>query len=50
MEIKEWITEASGAESALCPLCGIDSVLGDASGYELTETFLSAMQRHWFAA
>jgi hypothetical protein len=48
-EIKEWIAEANGTETALCPLCGIDSVIGDASGYELTDRFLSAMQQHWFA-
>jgi hypothetical protein len=48
-EIREWIDEGNGAETALCPRCGIDSVIGDASGYELTESFLSAMQKHWFA-
>jgi hypothetical protein len=47
-EIKRWITEPSGASTALCPKCGIDSVIGDASGYELTEQFLSAMHHRWF--
>jgi hypothetical protein len=48
-DIKEWIEESSGAETALCPFCGIDSVIGDASGYEVTHDFLSAMQQRWFA-
>ena len=49
-EIKEWIDEQwhpKGA-TALCPFCGIDSVIGDASGYELTPEFLADMHKHWF--
>jgi hypothetical protein len=34
--------------TALCPLCGIDSVIGDTSGYSISTEFLSKMQRHWF--
>jgi hypothetical protein len=48
-DIKEWIPEANNAETAICPFCGIDSVIGDASGYELTDEFLWAMHKHWFA-
>lgn len=62
-EIKEWIEEhrverdpETGkrvvheviGETALCPRCGIDSVLGDASGLQLTDEFMKAMQLHWF--
>lgn len=35
-------------DTALCPHCGIDSCIGDASGIELSEAFLRAMQEHWF--
>jgi hypothetical protein len=36
-------------QDALCPKCGIDSVLADADGQELTEaSFLKAMYEHWF--
>ncbi len=34
--------------TALCPKCRIDSVLGDASGYPITEAFLTEMKQHWF--
>ena len=49
-EVTEWIPER-GEElvTALCPRCGIDSVLGTASGYPVTDrAFLEGMQRHWF--
>jgi len=35
-------------EDALCPKCGIDSVLADQSGLPLTREFLTAMYDHWF--
>lgn len=35
-------------ETAVCPKCGIDSVLGDA-GAELTPEMLSAMHEYWFS-
>lgn len=34
--------------TAICPECGIDSVIGDASGYPLTKRFLGAMNDRWF--
>ena len=46
--IRDWIDEGDGSQTALCPACGIDSVLGAASGYPITEAFLRRMQRHWF--
>jgi len=47
-EIERWIDESTGVHTALCPKCGIDSVIGDASGYELSAPFLSAMHQRWF--
>jgi len=44
-KIYEWVDENA---TALCPRCGIDSVIGAASGYPITEEFLGAMRRHWF--
>ena len=35
-------------ETALCPSCGIDSVIGDASGYTITEELMQAMNKYWF--
>jgi hypothetical protein len=44
--ISEWIDDA---DTAICPFCGIDAVIGDASGFPVTEIFLSAMHKFWFA-
>jgi hypothetical protein len=45
-EIKEWI---DGDKTALCPHCGIDAVIGSASGFELTKEFLHRMCEYWFS-
>ena len=55
-EIKHWIKERatqgddSKAEhqTALCPYCGIDSVIGESSGYPITKEFLEKMKNYWF--
>lgn len=44
-EIQEWTDDG---ETAMCPECGIDSVIGSDSGYPITPTFLAKMQSHWF--
>ncbi|SIH25405.1 Uncharacterised protein [Mycobacteroides abscessus subsp. abscessus] len=43
--IAEW-TDCD--DSALCPNCGIDSVLPRASGYPVTAAFLTRMRTRWF--
>ena len=35
------------ARTAICPICGIDSVLGDAS-VEITAELLETMNSHYF--
>jgi hypothetical protein len=35
-------------QTALCPNCGIDSVIGDNSGVKITERFLRKMRNAWF--
>jgi hypothetical protein len=45
-EINEWI---DGDETAMCPHCGIDSVIGSASGFQLTKEFLHCMCERWFS-
>ena len=48
-EIQEWIDEQEGVgQTALCPKCGIDSVIGSESGYPVTIEFLEGMKVHWF--
>lgn len=36
-------------QSAMCPKCGIDSVIGSRSGYPITPEFLRRMERRWFS-
>jgi hypothetical protein len=44
-QIVEW-TDDDG--TAVCPRCGIDSVIGDRSGFPVSRAFLSSMRAHWF--
>ena len=45
--IEEWLDDGNG--TALCPYCGIDSVIGSTSGYPVGEQqFLQAMRLRWF--
>jgi len=49
-EITDWVDEGFNGEgqTALCARCGIDSVIGDRSGFPLTPSFLAEMNRHFF--
>lgn len=40
--------DQTGGRTALCPFCAVDAVIGDASGYEITEEFLRFMHQSWF--
>ena len=44
-EITEWVDVD---RTAICAKCGIDSVIGDTSGYPITAEFLQRMHDHWF--
>lgn len=46
-EIEEWIADRGG-DTAICPRCGIDSVIGSASGVDMSDAFFDAMHSHWF--
>lgn len=45
-EILEWINDVSG--TAVCPYCGVDSVIGAYSGHPVTPEFLEQMRQYWF--
>ena len=36
-------------DTAICPNCGMDAVIGDVTGFELSDEFLVAMFRQWFS-
>jgi hypothetical protein len=46
-DIKEMVVEKDGSRTAICPICGIDSVLGDAS-VEINAELLEAMNEYYF--
>ena len=45
-EIKEWVPDRRG--TAICPYCGIDSIIAESSGYPMTKEFLDEMYHYWF--
>lgn len=45
--IVRWVTK--NEQTALCPFCDIDSVIGSAAGFQLTPEFLQAMHQRWFS-
>ncbi|WHZ02866.1 cytoplasmic protein [Neobacillus sp. YX16] len=44
-EITEWVDDD---DTALCPYCWIDSVIGVSSGFPITDKFLKEMHKMWF--
>lgn len=48
-DIKDFIVESGhSGRTAICPYCGIDSVIGSASGYDISVPFLQELYRYWF--
>ena len=45
-EIDNWLNEGSG--TAICPYCGIDSIIGESSGFPITKEFMEKMNKYWF--
>ena len=45
-EITDYISDEE--PTAECPYCHIDAVIGDASGFPITEEFLRKMMYRWF--
>ncbi|ALJ01151.1 hypothetical protein [Rufibacter tibetensis] len=46
-----WLPEegSRGEKTVQCPYCCLDAVLGDASGFPVTDQgFINAMNRRWF--
>ncbi|QWG87394.1 cytoplasmic protein [Bacillus mycoides] len=44
-EITEWWDDD---DTAVYPYCGIDSIIGENSGFKITEMFLNEMHKRWF--
>ena len=50
MDWVDWIGDEGldKGQTGLCPHCGIDSVIGDRSGFPITGEFLAKMKSYWF--
>jgi hypothetical protein len=46
-EITDWIEDDTD-QTAICPHCGIDAIIGESSGFPITKEFLEKMYEHWF--
>lgn len=46
-EITGWIEDKIDG-TAVCPYCGIDSIIGESSGFPITKEFLLKMNEYWF--
>ena len=47
VKLSEMVVEKDGFRTAICPICGIDAVLGDAS-VEVSAELLEALKEHYF--
>jgi hypothetical protein len=49
-EVIEWCdaNELNIGQTAICPKCGVDSVLGSSSNYPINTEFLQLMKSYWF--
>src|ERR671937_1394364 len=47
--IEDWVhVGPTSTWAAICPRCGINSVIGSDSGYPVTKEFLAKMRAYWF--
>lgn len=47
--IVAWISGGRGkADTARCPECGMDAVIGSAGGLPISDDFLRRMRQHWY--
>ncbi len=46
-EIESFIEDDEG-DTAVCPFCEMDSVIGESSGYKITPQLLSELHNFWF--
>lgn len=49
-DIADWIDKDPDGhgQTGLCPRCGIDSVIGDKSGADISKEILAKMKMDWF--
>lgn len=51
VDVARWVDDDNRVgQTAICPQCGIDSVIGSKSGYPITPEFMAEMNSYWFSA
>lgn len=45
-EVLDWVEDITA--TAICPYCGVDSIIGESSGYPITKEFLRRMHKYSF--
>ena len=45
---REIVWESSEDDTAMCPYCGIDAVIGESDDLPVTKAFLKKMRQFWF--
>lgn len=48
-DIKEWLKEEEGEDSALCPYCGVDAVIVGTRKFPLSTALLTSLFMRWFS-
>jgi hypothetical protein len=48
-DVDQWVDKnVKGiGQTAICPKCSIDTIIGDSSGFPINNDFLLSMKRHW---
>jgi len=46
-EVEDYVKDKRG-DTAICPYCMVDAVIGDACGIELTQELLDELNEEWF--
>lgn len=50
-EITSWCCiRSDDNDTAICPYCGIDSIISESSNFPITKEFLEKMNKYWFGA
>jgi len=47
-ELTDKLPEMDGQYTAWCHYCGVDSIIGESSGFPITEYFIKKMHDYWF--
>ena len=47
-DIVDWLSEADGEDTALCPCCGVDAVISSTTEHSLSTALLAALYIKWF--